>query len=419
MIYVSQLLGQKVWDAFGRSIGRLEDILIRSTEKNVPPVVALALKDHSPHRKFISATNVASLWPSITLKTAEEKIIGYHATGHELFLNDRVMDQQIVDIEGKRLVRVNDIQLARSGDNFFLTGVDVSGHGLLRRLGVEKIGTAISNLVGKTMETEVIPWRVIASIEHDDPLRLQVSQSRLVKMPPADIAAIVDDLDHHTTNALLQGFDNQALADTLEESSSDLQVSILSNLAPERAADVLEEMGPDEAADLLADLPSKTSEALLNLMERDEADEVLTLLAYPEDTAGGIMTTEYASVPYTLNVSEALEYLRASEDALQDEVMYYIHIVDEQNRFRGIVTLRDLVMAGQDLPLTNWEDDDVLTVTPHTKHEEVAYLIAKYDLLSIPVVEDDTSVMLGIVTVDDALDTVLPTAWKKRLPRFF
>jgi CBS domain-containing protein/sporulation protein YlmC with PRC-barrel domain len=419
MIYVSQLLGQKVWDAFGREIGRLGDILVDSTDKNLPPVVAVSLKNSALNIKFISAINIASLWPSVTLKTAQEKILAYHPNGHELHLNDRVMDQQIVDIEGKRLVRVNDIQLARSADRFLLTGVDVSGQGLLRRLGIEKIGESIGKAVGKPKETEVIPWRVIASIEHDDPLRLQVSQNKLRKMLPADIASIIDDLDHHTSNALLQGFDNQALADTLEESSSEMQVSILSNLSPERAADILEEMGPDEAADLLADLPQPTSETLLGLMEIDNAEEMRTLLSYPEDTAGGIMTTEFASVPNDLDVSSALEYLRNSQDAMEDEVMYYIHIVDPRGHLRGIVTLRDLVMADQQSSLDLWEDKEPITVSPFTKHEEVAYLIAKYDLLSIPVVDENTRVMLGIVTVDDAIDSVLPTAWKKRLPRFF
>lgn len=419
MIYFSQLINQNVWDGFGSVVGKLKDILIDGTEKKMPPIVALSLKKNPLGIEYISANQIASLWPSIALRVGADKITPYVPSGHELPLLDRVLDQQIVDTEGKRLVRVNDLQIARSRDQFVLTGVDVSGTGLLRRLGLEKIGRAVGSVVNKTPEPVVIPWQYVASIEHDDPLRLSVSQNKLVKMPPADIASIVDELDRHTTTAILEGFNNEALADTLEESSPDLQLTILSNMTPQRAADILEEMDPDEAADLLADLPDDTSETLLGLMEKDEALDLQILLKYPEDTAGGIMTTEFAHVPYKINVQEALDYLRQSEDALEDEVMYYVHILDSEDKLKGIVTLRDLVMADPQSDLQNWEEPDVITVGPITPQEDVAYLIAKYDLLSVPVVDPETEEMLGIVTVDDAIDVVLPTAWKKRLPRLF
>ena len=419
MIYFSQLINQNVWDGFGNVVGKLEDVLIDATEKKMPPIVALSLKKNAAGIEFIPANQIASLWPSIALKVGKDQIKPFKPSGHELPLLDRVLDQQIVDTEGKRLVRVNDLQLALAREQFVLTGVDVSGTGLLRRLGLEKIGKAIGRVIKKAPGTVVIPWEFVASIEHDDPLRLSVSQHKIVKMPPADIAAIVDELDRHTTTALLEGFTNQDLADTLEESSPGLQMAILSNLSPERAADILEEMDPDEAADLLADLPNHTSESLLNLMEKDEALEVRNLLAYPEDTAGGIMTTEFAHVPSNLTVQEAIDFLRQSEDAHEDEIMYYVYILDEANRLKGMVTLRDLVMADPQNSLRQWEEGDQITVDPLTPEKEVAYQIAKYNLLSIPVIDPDSNEMLGIVTVDDAVDIVLPTAWKKRLPRLF
>ncbi len=198
-----------------------------------------------------------------------------------------------------------------------------------------------------------------------------------------------------------------------------MQVAVLSHLNPERAADVLEEMDPDEAADLLADLPDQTSEQLLTLMEDEDAEEVRSLLGYPEESAGGIMTTEFAQVPAGLTVEEALEYLRNSKDALEDEIMYYVYILDKQERLQGVVSLRDLVISPLSTPLKRWMESEPIQVNPLTKPEEVAYLVAKYDLLSVPVVDPETNEMLGIVTVDDALDTVMPTAWKKKLPRFF
>jgi CBS domain-containing protein/sporulation protein YlmC with PRC-barrel domain len=419
MIYFSQLVNQNVWDGFGSIVGKLEDILIDGTEKKMPPIVALSIKKNPLDIEFIPGYQIASLWPSITLRVGADRINPYTPSGHELYLLDRVLDQQIVDTEGKRLVRVNDLQIARARDQFVLTGVDVSGTGLLRRLGLEKIGRTVGKVINKTPEPVVIPWRFVASIEHDDPLRLSVAQNKIVKMPPADIAAIVDELDRHTTSALLAGFNNETLADTLEESSPGLQMTILSNMTAERAADILEEMGPDEAADLLADLPDGTSKALLGLMEKEEALDLQTLLKFPEDTAGGIMTTEFAHVPDNITVQEAIDYLRQSKDAREDEVMYYVHIIDNQGRLKGIVTLRDLVMADPQSKLQQWEEPDIIYVEPLTPQEDVAYMIAKYDLLSIPVVDPDSEEMLGIVTVDDAIDVILPTAWKKRLPRLF
>ena len=418
MIYLSKLLNQKVWDAFGHLVGRLDDILVSSTEKQMPPITALVLSHAPEGADIIDARNLSSLWPSITLKTDITKVLPYQEKGHELPLKQRVLDQQIVDLEGKRLVRVNDLQIARKGDAFYLTGVDASGKGLLRRLGLEVVGKSVAKALNKDNKTHVIPWEYVASIEHDDPLRLSVSQSKLVQMPPADIASILDDLDQHTSKALLQGFTNEELADTLEESSQEVQQAVLSHLHPERAADVLEEMDPDEAADLLADLDDQTSEQLLSLMEDDDEEEVRSLLAYPEDSSGGIMTTEFAHVPVEYNVEQALSFLRSDADALEDEFMYYIYLLDSQNKLHGAVSLRDLVTAPLDKPLTDWIDEDPAVVNPLTPQNEAAYLVAKYDLMAIPVVDPNTNVMLGIVTVDDALDTVLPTAWKKKLPRF-
>ena len=418
MIYLSKLLNQKVWDVFGRVIGRLDDVLVNNTEQTMPPIIAILVKNTSSGDELIDANSVATLWPSITLNRRGEEPLIYHPTGHELYLKQRVLDQQIVDTEGKRLVRVNDLQLARKDHSFYLTGVDVGGLGLVRRLGMDNLVKSTAKLFHKKTINNVIPWEDVASIEHDDPLRLKVSRDRLVQMEPADIAAILDDLDHHTSKAFLEGFTDEQLADTLEESSVEIQQVVLSHLEPERAADILEEMQPDEAADILADMESVKSEELLNLMEDDDEEDMRTLLRYQEDSSGGIMTTEFAWVPGDFTVEEALHHLRTNEDVLEDEFMFYVYILDENKHLKGVLTLRDLVTSPLDAPLSNWFNDHTFTVSPYESQDEAAYLVAKYNLMAVPVIDPDTNEMIGIVTVDDALDTVLPTAWKKKLPRF-
>ena len=418
MIYLSKLLDQKVWDAFGHVVGRLADLLVDKTDQTMPPITAIAIKDGSPEPKLIDAKNIATLWPSITLNVDISRLDLFQPAGHELYLKQRALDQQIVDTEGKRLVRVNDLQIARKNNRFYLTGVDVGGTGLLRRLGLENFAKSVARLLKKSWKTHVIPWEDVASIEHDDPLRLKVSQDRLVQMEPADIASILDDLDHHTSKALLQGFTDEQLADTLEESSTEVQQAVITALQPERAADVLEQMDPDEAADLLADMDDQVSEQLLKLMEDEDEEDVRILLRYPEDSSGGIMTTEFASVPGNFTVEQALQHLRTNEEAKDDEFMFYVYLLDENERLQGVISLRDLVTAPLDQELSMWFDDDPVIVNPLTPQEEAAYLVAKYNLMAVPVIDPESNAMLGIVTVDDAIDTILPTAWKKKLPRF-
>jgi CBS domain-containing protein/sporulation protein YlmC with PRC-barrel domain len=419
MLYISQLEGQRVWDAWGQPIGRCEDILTTYVEKPFPHLLALVLKDGDREDRFIPANQITSLFPSIVLNVPKEEVKTYQPTGQELWLADQMLDHQIVDIEGRRVVRVNDLQLARIKEKYCLVGVDVSGRGLLRRLGVEPAADKIGKFIKRPLSKAVIPWQDIVYLQEGDPIRLSISREKISKLPPADIAAILNDLDRNTGQALLAEMDNETLADTLEESPSKTQVAILSQMDSERAADILEEMDPDEAADLLADLPSETSHQLLDLMEADEALEMRSLLDFPEDSAGGIMTTEFAWIPADLTAAAALDFLRNCEDAQDDEEMYYVYVVDADWKLHGVITLRDLVMAAPASILDELIDTDPIVVGPLTPQQEVAYLVAKYNLLAVPVVDPDRDEMLGIVTVDDAIDAVLPTTWKKRLPRFY
>ena len=416
MFYVSQLQGTQIWDAWGEPVGRCTDVLVDNLDHRFPRVCALAVQNGGP--ELIDAAQISGLYPSIILTVPKAEVKPYHPKGDELWLVDRVLDRQIVDTEGRRVVRVNDIQIAHVRDRFRLTGVDVGAFGLLRRLGLEGLANRALRLVGRSPAKGVVPWEDVAPLQQEDPLRLRISRDKISTLPPADIASILSDLDPHTGEALIASFDDQTLADALEEVPPDLQMAVLAYLNPERAADVLEEMAPDEAADLLGDLGEASSDALLELMEEEEAQEVRTLLAYPVDSAGGIMTTEFSAVPVGLSIGEALEHLRASDHARQDEAMYDVYAVDAEGRLQGRISLRDLVMAPPEAALDERLDRNPITVGPYTAQEEVAYQVAKYDLLAVPVV-DDAGGLLGIVTVDDAIDAVLPTAWKKRIPRFF
>jgi len=419
VIYISEIIGKQVWDAWGNYVGKNIDILTGVSKQPFPPVAAIDIKNRAGNTQLIRIEQVSSLFPIITLKVPEEAIQSYELQGIEIFLKRQVLDHQIVDVEGRRVVRVNDIQIAYTKDTYVVTGVDVGNLGLARRLGIEKLVIAIAKIFNKTISRKVIAWQDVACLEEKDPIKLKKSKEKISKLPPADIAMILSDLDRMSGQSLMENMDNEVLADTLEESPTKTQIEVLSHLDSERAADVLEEMEPDEAADLLADLPKETSHELLELMEVDEAKDIRSLLDYAPDSAGGIMTTDFAWIPMDLTASEAIDFLRKSVDAQEVEDMYYIYVLENSKRLTGVIYLRDLVMADPKEKIEDLMEDNPVSVVPVTPQTEVAYLMAKYDLLSIPVVDEEKVTMLGIVTLDDAIDTVLPTGYKKRLPRFF
>jgi CBS domain-containing protein/sporulation protein YlmC with PRC-barrel domain len=416
-IYLSQLIGKPVFDERNHSIGRCEDVLVIEHEHSSPGVCALAVQLSGRKEQLIPAQQVAWLAPAIILTTSAPS--EYLAKGSEIWLGRHVLDRQIVDLEGHQLVRVNDVQLARTGSGrYVLTSVAVGGASLLRRLGLAGLSALGQRVTGKEVADRLIPWSEVASVQPDAPIRLRVSRDRLQQINAADMADIVEELDRPSGLALLQALDNESVADAIAEVEEELQSALLASFPAERAADVLEAMDPDDAADLLASLEEGERDSYLELMEPDESRNVGKLLAYPEDSAGGIMTTEYTTVPATMTAAETLTFLRSSAQARHDETLYYLHVIAEDGRLQGVASLRDVVMADPEARLSDIMTASPVTVDLYTDQTEVAQLVAKYNLLEVPVV-DELGVLHGIVTVDDAIDAVIPTAWKKRLPRFY
>jgi magnesium transporter len=416
-VHISQLIGKSVYDERNRALGRCTDVLVEERGHAAPIVCALAMRATGGDDVLVPAQQVAWLAPAIILTT--ESPSEYLPRGNELWLRKHVLDRQIVDLEGHQLVRVNDIQLIRRGDGRYLLGsVAVGGASLIRRLGLEKLNNLGQRLIGSSVSDRFIPWAEVANVQPNAPIRLRVSREKLQAIKAADIADIVEELDRPSGVALLEMLDNEAAADAISEVEEQLQPALLASLPVDRAADVLGAMDPDDAADLLAALEEEERQDYLSLMESEDSAVVGKLLGYPEDSAGGIMTTEYTTMPADLLVADALAYLRDSAEARHDETMYYLHVVDADGRLQGMVALRDLVMADPDARISDIMTASPVTVGLLTNQLDVAQVVAKYNLLEVPVVDDD-GVLHGIVTVDDAIDAVIPTAWKKRIPRFF
>jgi Mg/Co/Ni transporter MgtE len=325
------------------------------------------------------------------------------------------MDHQIIDVNGVRVVRVNDLQLARSDGTYRLVGVDVSTAGLLRRLGAQRALSA----VGVKFTPSAIPWQAVEPVESDTGgagVKLKMSHEDLAKLHPSDIAQIISQLDQHHVHEVLEGLDDEQAADAFSEVSPDLQLALIRGMEPERAADILEEMEPDDAADILGDLEPEEAQDLLNRMDSEEAEDVRELLAYPDDTAGGLMTTDMVTVPPTASAEEAIGLVRQQAAAMDN--VYYVYVVDNGERLLGVLSLRELIVAEPSTPIGRVMHRELIRGRLDDSHEEIARLIAKYNLLALPIV-DDVGRLRGIVTVDDAMDVILPEDWKARVPRVY
>ncbi|HTP03504.1 MAG TPA: CBS domain-containing protein [Anaerolineales bacterium] len=416
MAFISELTGRPVTDIDGTKIGVLKDLVARPLKDLRYPVVdAIVVQGKAGDRTLPYSELAALLSAAIPLKRSSKEIAEYQIQDDDIRLVADVLDKQILDTDGARVVRVNDIELVRVNGDVVVSNVDIGVRGILRRIGLDRLGRWTSSGSKDDAASRTISWEFVEPLTHDQSMRLKVPASKLADLHPSDIAEIISDLNRAEHSDLLNKLDIKQLADTLEEVEPDFQADLLEHFPDEKVADVLEEMSPDEATDYLAELPDDRRQGLLKLMEADEAEEVRELLRYDEDTAGGLMTTEYVAVTPDMTAGQAIEHLRkVGEEA---ELLYYVYVIDQEEHLLGVFSLSDLIVAQPDTPITYFMHKRVISVELGTHQDEIAHIVAKYNLIAVPVVDAEEH-LHGIVTADDALDKVLPTAWKKRLPHF-
>lgn len=417
MPYVSELLGKPIADVDGEPVGRLDDLIAaRLPGMPHPVIVAIAVKRRGAMLRVPIDDVAVLIAPAIPLRKRLADVRAYEAGEQDLYLARDILDKQIIDTNGVRVVRVNDLELGRVDHHFYIVNVDIGGLGLLRRLGLTRLAKRFGDRLGRGPQAGSIAWHDVELLHADEPIRLKVPGEKISELHPADLAELISDLRRSESDRLLATLDVKMLADTLEEVEPDFQASLVEAMTDEKVADVLDEMSPDEAADLLAELPKERSRDLLELMEDDEAQDVRKLLTFPEDSAGGIMTTEFVVVPPDLTAGEAIALLRKT--AHEAETITYVYVTDSADRLQGVFSLAELVIADPETPIIEFMHRRVVSVNLLDSQEEVAQAVSKYNLVAVPVVDTDQRIH-GIVTADDALDKVIPTAWKKRLPRLY
>ena len=310
MLYLSQVIGRPVRDRNDEQIGKVADLIVAVGDR-YPPVTGLVVETDR-RRIFLPWTSVDRLDDSgAKLATLTMDLGKFHQRPNEILLRSDLMDKQIVDIDGRKVVRVNDLRLDEVEGALHLVAVDVGAAGLLRRLGVEGGMRTIARNLRVQVPQRYIDWEDVDPVETSiASIKLRVPHAGLAELHPADLATIIDQLAPHDRAGVLASLGDDAVADAIEEMEPETQVEVLEDLEPGRAADILEEMSPDDAADLVADLSQTTRDEIFALMEKDEKAEVQELLGYPEDSAGGIMTTEFVAVPAHLTAAETIDMLR-------------------------------------------------------------------------------------------------------------
>ncbi|HWQ62164.1 MAG TPA: CBS domain-containing protein [Negativicutes bacterium] len=404
-VFVSDLIDKLVIDKIGNKVGRVSDVLIRP-QAGFPKVCAVEVK-----RRWetvpVGEAYIAMLNKQIvSLNIVREELHAATLNGDELHLRRDLLDRQIVDTDGARVVRVNDLKITQVNNEFHLVAVDIGFRGLVRRLGVERTMRHVAEMLGRQVPEKLISWGNVDLITPDlSAIKLSVSQGKLAALHPYDIAQIVGDLGTQERSAIFQTLDNERAAETLVEMETEMQASILEGMSKDRAADILEIMSSDDAADVLNELSDEKAEELLELMEHEEAADVKELREYEENEAGSLMTTEYIALPENLTADATINEIRRL--APEAETIYYIYVIDADEQLVGVLSLRELIVAKPETRLAEIMQTRIIAVGDKAPIDDAISLIRKYDLLAVPVTDGEKK-LTGIITVDDVIDAVIP-----------
>ncbi|MCZ6750781.1 MAG: CBS domain-containing protein [Acidobacteria bacterium] len=410
MLYLTEILGLPVIDSSGKKVGKVTELAVAPVVQ--PSRVAILLLKNTKGKPTIAVPfeTVSAFSPEeIRLRVAREELKPFQPDEALLLLRKDLLDQQIIDVNGRKVVRVNDLsfseQVVNGHTELLLSEVDIGLSGAVRRLLHGALPRAWLRKLESHVKGTAIRWEFVDLLEAD-PLRqvkLNISHKVLRKLHPADLADIMEELAPKERQAIFTALDDATAAAALSEIPQKLQVSILESLGKTRAANILEEMPPDAAADLLAELPAETSNELLQDMDREEAAELGELLEFPENSAGGRMTTDYVAIPSTADVGAARDLIRGAPEL--PENFATIFLVDTEGKLVGMVALAQLIVAEPQTSLEELQSEPLLSIPAQAPEEDIVELFDKYNLLSLPVV-DEEQILIGVVTVDDIVSVL-------------
>ncbi len=398
--YLSRIIGNKIFSGEYSIIGKLQDLIV-DVNFIRPRIVAAKVKTGGQSKILdfsgftISKENGQYLIKCN--KVSKVEILNENT----LYLVKHILDKQIVDMDGRKLVRVNDLRMAILASGVLLVAVDVGIEGILRRLGIAKPIKKMLKPFAKSVPSKLILWDEVETIDFSNKgIKLSKAYSKLSTLHPSDLADIIEDLDSKTQAEIFASLDEERAADVLEELETEAKIKVIGSMPLEKAADVLEKMPADEVADLLDEIDEQKAEELLDEMENEASEEVRGLMEYPENSVGSLMATDYISFSEKMTVSETINELRRLKP--EPDTIYYLYVVDGRENLIGTVSLRDIVISEPDTVLNDIMNKNVIHVYDNDKIDSLAEIISKYSLLAIPVVDADMK-MLGVVVIDDVV----------------
>ncbi len=404
MLHLSEVLGVPVLDAEGIRLGRVDDLRVDAARQVVDRVLVRSRAGAAAYA-WGSVETFSPQNRRVVLAAGASPSLGSADEPETLCLKRDVLDRQIIDIQGRKVVRVNDISLEAAGSDLVLRRVETGLAGAVRRLLAGILAPRLLSRFAEGLSQQGIPWDYVGMVEPGARgIRLKVHQ-QLVRMHPADLADILEDLGRVERKEIVSALDPETAAQALSEAEPSVQAAVVEAISAHQAADLLEEMAPDEAADILGDLPAEKSEAVLDAMEREEAEEIRELLAFKESSAGGLMTSDFFRARAAWTVGETLAELQKLDEDLLGETDE-IPVVDESAKLVGVVPLVRLVRAPGGRPVTEFMRREARAVTTAAPFKEIVERFEKYHLRALAVV-DDFGELVGLISIEDVLSRLV------------
>ncbi|MEI8215900.1 MAG: CBS domain-containing protein [Eubacteriales bacterium] len=410
--YFSRIIGRKTVNDFGKKIGKVMDLIVEFSPDYIrPKVVAVILKTKDGLKTFdFSNFKIDKVMGQYVFNCNDPLDIDIEKL-QVLTIGKNIQDRQLVDMDGRKLVRVNDVRMAILSNGTYMVAVDVGVQGLLRRLGIAKLLMRILKIFKATIPNHLILWEDVETVDLGHAgIKLSKDYSNLSKLHPSDLADIIEELDRNTQIAIFSSLDQEKAADVLEELEPDVQKAMIQNMSVASAADLLEKMPADEAADLLDELREDQVEAILAEMEIEASTEVRELMDYPDNSVGSIMSTDFIHFNEEDTVAHVIEELR--EQKPDPEAIYYIYVVNSSEKLLATVSLRDIIVSDPNSKLKEIMSDDVIYVYDTDKLASINEIISKYSLLAVPVVDED-EVLSGVVVINDVVFNLLRARRKR------
>jgi len=409
--YLSSIIGKEVFGADGDAIGILKDLLINTApsgqnDPNQQLVLGVKLRIRKETKFYSFSTfRVVKAREMINVTCSELIELNSEEISNGLLLVENILDKQIVDLNGRKLVRVNDVRLATLPTGTFAVAVDIGIEGLLRRIGVSIPMKKILSLFRINIPAKFILWDDVQAIDFSNlNIKLSKSYAKLHTLHPSDLADILEDLGKKSSTSVFSALDEEKAADVLEEMETQTQIHIIESLPVNKAADVLEKMPADEVADILDEIGDEKAEMLLKEMDSESSQEVRDLLEYPDNSAGGLMTTDVLSFKPELTVDDVIRELRIKKP--EPSELYTLFVTEKNDELVGTFDLRDLVVAQPEFTISQIMKTEPVFLYDYQKIDDIAETISKYNLLAVPVVDQD-NLLQGMVVVDDVVEDLI------------